>query len=402
MGVKVKERVKGSGEWWIYINHRGRRKAKKIGSEKTALEVARKIEARLTLGDMGLLDKEKQKSPAFKEYADRWISITVPATCKPSTLKGYEEILRVHVLPVFGSLPIAGINRLSIKEFLMKKTRESRTFQVNGKERKVNGYSASTLQHIKNAISGILNLAVDDAVINVNPAHKLGKVLRTKGLRLEADPLTREELAILLKTFKEHYPAHYPFVLTLARTGMRLGEVLGLQWGDVDFNGRFITVRRGISRGKIETPKNDKSRRVDMSRHLAETLSELRKQRRVEDFRKGRGEGPEWIFPSATQKPLVASHWRSRVFEKALAKAGLRKIRIHDLRHGYASMMIQAGESLAYIRDQLGHHSIKVTVDIYGHLAPDGNKEAVDRLDDDATIRNPGATKDERKEAVNV
>jgi integrase len=76
-----------------------------------------------------------------------------------------------------------------------------------------------------------------------------------------------------------------------------------------------------------------------------------------------------------------------------LEKAGLRRIHIHNLRHGYASMLIQAGESLAYIRDQLGHHSIKVTVDIYGHLAPEGNKEAVDRLDDDAIIRNPTATK---------
>jgi integrase len=70
-----------------------------------------------------------------------------------------------------------------------------------------------------------------------------------------------------------------------------------------------------------------------------------------------------------------------------LEKAGLRESRIHDLRHTYASLLIQAGESLAYVRDQLGHHSIKVTVDVYGHLAPEGKKEAVDRLDD-ATIRN--------------
>lgn len=403
MGVKVKEKVKGSGEWYIYINHRRKRRTKKIGNDKrVATEVARKVQALLTLGDMGLLEKEKQKSPIFREYADRWLSITVPATCKPSTMRSYEEILRVHVLPVFGSLPLSEINRLYIKEFLMKKSREKRTFRVKGKERKVDGYSASTLQHIKNAISGIFNLAIDDEVIDVNPAHKLGKTIRVKDPRLQTDPLNRTELALLLKTIKEHWPTDYPFALTLARTGMRLGEVLALQWGDIDFSGRFITVRRGISRGKIETPKNGKTRRVDMSRQLTETLLELKKQRRLEDFRKWWGEGVEWVFASGTQKPLIASHWRTRVFEKALAKAGLRKIRIHDLRHGYASMLIQAGESLAYIRDQLGHHSIKVTVDIYGHLAPEGNKNAVDRLDDDATIRNPGATEDKLKEVVNV
>jgi integrase len=86
--------------------------------------------------------------------------------------------------------------------------------------------------------------------------------------------------------------------------------------------------------------------------------------------------------------PIDASDWRKMVFEKALVKAGLRKIRIHDPRHTFASLLIQAGESLAHIKDQLGHHSIKVTVDIYGHLEPGKNKEAVDRLDEDATTRN--------------
>ena len=79
----------------------------------------------------------------------------------------------------------------------------------------------------------------------------------------------------------------------------------------------------------------------------------------------------------------------------------MRRVNVHSLRHAYASLLIQAGESLAYIRDQLGHHSIKVTVDIYGHLAPEGNKAAVDRLDDDATTRNPGATKNEKRLTAN-
>lgn len=78
----------------------------------------------------------------------------------------------------------------------------------------------------------------------------------------------------------------------------------------------------------------------------------------------------------------------------------MRKIRPHDLRHTYVSLLIQNGESLAYVRDQLGHHSIKITVDIYGHLAPTGNKNAVDNLDDDATKRNLYATKQRRENAT--
>ena len=78
------------------------------------------------------------------------------------------------------------------------------------------------------------------------------------------------------------------------------------------------------------------------------------------------------------------------MFHKALAKAGLRRIRFHDLRHTFASRLLQNGEYIVYVKDQMGHHSIKVTVDIYGHLVPGANKAAVDRLD--ATGRNPGAT----------
>ena len=86
------------------------------------------------------------------------------------------------------------------------------------------------------------------------------------------------------------------------------------------------------------------------------------------------------------------------MWPKLLAKAGLRQVRIHDLRHTFASLLIQNGESLAYVKEQLGHHSIKMTVDTYGHLVPGGNKAAVDRLDDPlfggspATIRNLSAT----------
>ncbi|BBO74445.1 hypothetical protein DSCW_18620 [Desulfosarcina widdelii] len=100
---------------------------------------------------------------------------------------------------------------------------------------------------------------------------------------------------------------------------------------------------------------------------------------------------PEWVFVSNAGNPLDINSWRRRVFYKAIEKAELRKIRVHDIRHTYASLLIQAGESLAYVRDQLGHHSISVTVDIYGHLTPGGNKAAVDRLDD-STPEQPSAT----------
>jgi integrase len=341
--------------------------------------VRKKIEARLTLGDVGLLD-DVAKPPTFSEYAETWINITIPATCKHATESDYRTILNKHVLPVFADTPVPDITRFEVKKFLAEKSRA--------------GLAPSTVGHMKSAIAGVLSLAVDDNVLQGNPAHRLGKVIRPKQVHEEIDPLTRDELGLLLSVCKEHFPAHYPMALTLARTGIRLGEVITLQWGDIDFHGRFINVRRNLSRGKIQTPKNGKSRKIDMSQQLTATLKELRHARKLEAIKKGWGGVPEFVFVNESGYLLDKNNWRKRVFYRVLEKAGLRQIRVHDLRHTFASLLIQAGESLAYVRDQLGHHSIKVTVDIYGHLAPGGNKAAVDRLDDevDATIRNPSAT----------
>lgn len=380
MGVAVREKPKGSGVWWIFINHNGKRKSKKIGNDlRLAKDVAKKLEAKLVLGDLRI-NEETPKT--FREYAHAWITTTVPATCKPSTLYDYRHFLNKYILPVFGDMPVNDIKRLKIKQFLMD-TIESKK-------------SASTVNFMKSAISGVLNLAVDDEIIDVNPAHRLGKTFKVKRANESLDPLTREELATLLNAFKEHYPAHYPQALTLARTGMRLGEVLALRWGDIDFNNRFISVTRSFSRGELGTPKSGKSRRVDMSSQLTETLRDFKHIRKEEAVRKGWGEIPEWVFITGRGTPLDINNWRNKIFNKALEKAKLRQIRIHDLRHTYASLLIQAGESLAYVKDQLGHHSIQITVDIYGHLVPGGNKQAVDGLDDHAPKRTLSAPKSKK------
>jgi integrase len=90
------------------------------------------------------------------------------------------------------------------------------------------------------------------------------------------------------------------------------------------------------------------------------------------------------------RQPALEVNFERRVFHRIFAKAGLRRIRFHDLRHTFASRLLQNGESPAYVKEQMGHHSIKVTVDIYGHLVPGANRDAVDRLD--VTGRNLGAT----------
>src|SRR5208282_4686276 len=117
-----------------------------------------------------------------------------------------------------------------------------------------------------------------------------------------------------------------------------------------------------------------KSRRVDMSPQLAEILKTLRTEQKKEALAKGWGDVPELIFVNEEGRLINAFNLRPQVFHRALEKAGLRHIRIHDLRHTFASLLIQQGENLAYVRDQLGHSSIQITVDTYGHLVPGANR----------------------------
>jgi integrase len=249
-----------------------------------------------------------------------------------------------------------------------------------------------SLHGIQRTLSAVLSQAVEDGILPANPAFRIGRHLR-KGdePRREIHPLTREESQMFLSTIEQHWPEHHAFFLCALRTGMRLGELLAVQWGDIDFANRFIEVQRNLVSGKLTTTKNTNRRRVDMSAFLTETFERRLVAAKAAALKAGKSEPLPWVFSNREDEPLDGDNLRARVFQPALTKAKLRHVRIHDLRHTFASLLIQQGESLAYVRDQLGHSSIQVTVDIYGHLVPGSNRAAVDRLDD-APTRIPGAS----------
>jgi len=382
MAVKVRERPKGSGIYWIFIDHQGKRKSKKVGRDKRlAQEAANKIEAKLVLGQMGLCND--LEIPTFSQFAETWLAGYGQTALKYSTLESYRNELRNHLKPYFGKKRLDEITRADVKQFI---------YDSLGK-----GLSPASVRNYLAYLSSILNQALDDEIIKENPTRRLFKIIPKKDKKSEINPLNKEELKILLDTVDKLYPRYYPFFLCAARTGMRLGELLAIEWDAVDFNGRFIEVRQAISRHRLTTPKNKKIRRVDMSQQLSEILSIHKNNMRKEALRNGR---PlvKWVFTQPNGKPLTATTIANRIFHRCLERAGLRRVRFHDLRHSYASILIQQGESLAYVKEQLGHHSIQMTVDLYAHLAPEGNKGAVDRLDDIdfqtkiTTIRNLSAT----------
>ncbi len=315
-------------------------------------------------------------------YFRNWLDTYVKAHCKERTYETYHDVFRIYHLPFFGQRDIREISREEVKRFVYKLLGE-------GKQR-------STVKSILTPLVAMCNGAVEDGHLAFNPAMRI--LERSRAQEGEQQDkirfLTREEVAVLLDTSKTHFPSYYPLILLFVRTGMRVGEAFALQWGDIDFHGRFAEVRRTFSRGRLSTPKSNKSRRIDLSLQLTETLKALLVERKKETLRHGWGELPPWVFVNQGPVPIQRPNFAGRVWPKLLAKAGLRHIRIHDLRHTYASLLIQNGESLAYVKDQLGHQSIQLTVDTYGHLVPGGNRQAVDRLDDPlpATNRNPDAT----------
>jgi len=183
--------------------------------------------------------------------------------------------------------------------------------------------------------------------------------------------------------------------------GVRLGERLALQWGDIDWNGRFLTVQRNLVRGLITSPKSHQQRKVDLTPHVVTALQTWRRVQRARWFKKGKPM-PEWVFPSRTGTPLEHCNVR-QAFGRLLQRAGLRQIRIHDLRHTYATLLPQAGAPITYVSHQLGHGDASITLRVYAHWLPDGLQRAVDRLDTlhaDATPAQPDANSSDEASAA--
>jgi len=338
----------------------------------------------------------------FKEYGDWWLENCAKGAIKASTYQEYEAVLKNHVYPLLGSKPFAKVNRAMIRGLITVKKKE--------------GFSQSTIRNIMAPVRGMYFQAIEDGAAHQNPAARIGKLNKRSKDEPATDinPLTREEIQTMLQTATGgRYPHYYPLFLCAPRTGIREGELVALKGIDVDFNGGFIHVQRNLSRGKISLPKNGKTRKVDMSAQLSTVLSDLLSKRRAEALRKEMEKSAEerrdaatvvnevmedWLFQTpvivakseAANRPdykprggtqIDPSNLR-KLFNRLLTDAKMRRVRFHDLRHTFASLLLQNGESPAYVKEQMGHSSIQVTVDIYGHLVPGGNRQAVDRLDD--------------------
>jgi integrase len=382
MGVKVRERPKGSGIHWVFIDHQGQRKAKKIGKDKKlANDIAKKIGARLTLGYFDLLENDENAKPSFEEYANYWLEDYIKPLRRASTYERYRDILKRHVFPVFGQKKIDEIKRVEIRNLFLKKKKAK--------------FSRSMICLIRDVMSGPMGYAVDEELIPGNPVAGILKRLQLeRDKRITVEPMNEQEVDLFLDTCFKHFREYWEFFLCAFRTGMRMGELLGLKWGDIDWNQKLIKVERSYKRGRFDKTKTGRVRRVDMSDQLIFSLKLLLTARKREALKLGMGEPVEIIF-HRNGEPMEQNYIR-RVFKRVLKKAGIRNMRFHDIRHTFASLLLSQGESPVYVKEQLGHSSIQITVDIYGHLIPSSNRGAVNRLDS----TQPSATCQNRKAVI--
>jgi integrase len=222
MGVTVRKK---SNQWYVFVNHNGHRKAKCVGSSRSAAEqVKRMLEAKLALGDLGFMAEADNNVPTFATYSDSWLKEHAAIQCKPSTQRSYEQLLRLHVTPRFGEKKLTDIRRKTIKEFVSDMSQSIRVVDEKTGET-VPRFSRNTLRLIVCALRAVLNAALEDGLIESNPAVRMGRFAKSAKPSHQASAMTRTEAEKFLAAVHEVCPDWHPFFLTALRSGLRKGEL---------------------------------------------------------------------------------------------------------------------------------------------------------------------------------
>jgi integrase len=325
MAVIVREKVKGSGEWWIFINHQGKRRSKKIGDKRTTNAVARKVRERLAAGDIGIV---RDQCPTVKKYGKQWLYSPLREQAE-STLMKYREAFKQHIEPYFGGKRLDEIKRRHVKEFIG--TLKSK------------GLSESRSKVIKAVLSGIYENAIEDEIVSINPCQGTTKYCG-KDAETSINPLTATEVQKMLEKAAALKIELYTAYLVAVRTGIRLGELLALEWSDIDWDKRAIEVSKTYDYRlkKTRLPKNKKTRTVDLTPATVEALRNLRNRRKVASI-------GGLIFVNGKGKRLMYNY-----IPVKLKEISPRPIRFHDLRHTYATLRVAKGDNILDVSKQLG------------------------------------------------
>lgn len=344
-GIYYREDRRGKRRYEVtYRDSEGRQRWKVIpGGLKDAEAALEDVRRKLRRGE-----RVKPTQATFAEVAELWLA--TQSQLRPNTRDAYDSMLRTHLLPRFGRLKIAQLT-VDHVALLITEMRDERK-------------AGWTVRAALTPLRRILRYAVRRGLIGTNPMDRLERGERPSVGRRDMRILSREEIGKVL----EHADADYrPLLATATFTGLRLGELLGLTWANVDFDAGAVNVRWQLDRrGERVEPKTEQAvRDVVLMPALARTLREHRLRSRF-------ARDDDLVFPSVTGRGLDPTVARGAL-KRAVAAAGLDggdrpKLRLHDLRHTFASLLIAGGANVVFVSRQLGHASPDITLRVYAHL----------------------------------
>lgn len=301
-----------------------------------------------------------RKIPLFYKVAKDWLAYK-----KPKLRETTWEVCEGHIRNHFSDFDGLKINRITVA-----------TIEKYITDRQTEGMNINTLRKVLVTLGQILSYAVRHRYVEHNPLRDVESP-RSTGNEGELDQdkisiLTPPQIKAFLDNVKDQ---KYRTMFMLAIfTGLRQGELLGLKWADVDWQNKQIHVQRTFNNARFFFTKTKTSnRRVDLG---PKVLAELRKWKLACPNSK-----LDLMFPNEVGNPINHNNMVNGYFGPTLKAADLTRIRFHDLRHTYASLLIEQGENVKYIQNQLGHSSPTVTMNVYAHLMKTTNQEAARKLE---------------------
>jgi integrase len=365
---------RGHGEGSIYRRNDGRWTAaitldnhkRKTFYGKTRKEVQDKLNAALHEQKQGALATGPNQT--LKNHLERWVEQICKLTMRPNTYKAYRSAVNCHLIPSLGHIKLQRLTVEHVQAFFAEK-------QERLKPR--------TLRVIQSALNGALDTAVKWGLVARNVARLVDL---PSAERYEGQVLTEDQARRLLEVARgSRLDA---LLLVALTTGMRRGELTALRWSDLDFEMGLLQVRRNLARmpgvGYVEREPKTKSgrRKIMLSGIVLEALREhekLQQQARLKMGEKWREHG--LIFSNMHGGFFNPdSVWL--FFKKLLKEADLPDVRFHDLRHSVATILLAAKIDLKVVSELLGHSSIAITADIYGHVLPERQREIINKMDD--------------------
>lgn len=333
---------------------------------KTQAEVKEKLKQ--AIGETQALDVAKVGKYTIGQWMEVWFQDYAKIKVRPSSHQTYQGYIHNHIRPNIGDIPLEKLTSLDLQKFYKKLLTTGRVDRVEAKGQP-KGLSAKTVRNIHQILSSALKLAQEQRLILANPAE--GCAL-PRVEHQEMKTLTTVQLASFFREARESgvFELYY---LELA-TGLRRGELLGLKWEDIDLERGDLRVRRQVSRinGEVvEAPL--KTKNAYRTLPLAEdTVSVLKEQR------KKVGNSP-WVFPSPNGGPISPDSVL-HMLHRVLKRAGLPKVRFHDLRHTFATLALQNGVDVKTVSGMLGHFSAGFTLDTYAHITSAAQRQAAQTM----------------------